>query len=156
LILLMDVYEHIVPSDRPHLHASLKRLLSAESRLILMVPTPAHQNFLRAHHPQGLQPVDEDVDLKQITVLAEDVSARVLFYREVGVWHYGDYFHVVLGRCEDLPIVVLRQARHKGLAKVKQMVKRRLRVADPTLTGRRDYLGVDLLNTSIGRAARKF
>ena len=104
-----------------------------------MSPTPTHQDFLRSHLPEGLQPVDEDVDLKQIMALGEDVSARVLFYREVGVWHYGDYFHAVLGRCERLPNVVLRQARHEGLASVKHMVKQLLGRAAATATGRRDY-----------------
>jgi SAM-dependent methyltransferase len=156
LILLMDVYEHIVPSDRPHLHASLKKLLSEESRLILMSPTPTHQDFLRSHLPEGLQPVDEDVDLKQIMALGEDVGARVLFYREVGVWHYGDYFHAVLGRCERLPNVLLRQARHEGLASVKHMVKQLLGRAAATATGRRDYLGVDFLNPNTGSPAGLF
>jgi trans-aconitate methyltransferase len=156
LILLMDVYEHIASSGRPSLHAALKRLLSEESRLILMIPTPAHQNFLRAHHRQGLQPVDEDISFDQIAALAEAVSARVLYYREIGVWHYGDYFHTVLGRCENLPPVAFRLPRHEGMAAVKQLLKRLLGRASPDPTGRRDYLGIDLLNPRAPNPARRF
>lgn len=156
LILMMDVYEHILPSERASTHESLKRLLADESRLILMIPTPAHQNFLRLHQPQGLQPVDEDIGLRNITTLAEEVGARVLYYREVGVWNYGDYCHAVLGKEANLQSVALRQTRHRGLAAVKQAVKRLLGRAATVPVGRRDHLGTDLLDTRLFKPSRRF
>lgn len=155
LIVLMDVYEHIPPSDREVLHASLRRLLSRESRLILMMPTPAHQDFLRRHHPGGLQPVDEHIYPQQIIMLADHVDARLLYYREVGVWHYGDYFHVVLGRGEKLPAVTLRQPKREGLAAIRELVKQFFGCAVPIVSGRSDYLGRDLLNPRVADHASR-
>lgn len=156
LVVLMDVYEHIPASDRKALHASLKRLLSQKSRLILMMPTPAHQSFLRKHLPDGLQPVDEDIHPHQITMLADDVDARLLYYREVGVWHYGDYVHVVLGRCENLPAVAARQPKREGLAAVKELAKRFLGRAAPVVGGRRDYFGRDFLHPWVADPTSRF
>jgi len=155
LILMMDVYEHIAPSERPVVHATLKRLLSAESRLLLMVPTPAHQDYLRAQNPTGLQPVDEDIHPADIVRLGEAVGARLLGYREVGVWHYGDYFHAVLGRTQTLPPVAKRQLAPAGMAAVKHLAKRALGRL-PASEALSDYFGPDLLSERVSRSVSRF
>jgi SAM-dependent methyltransferase len=156
LILMMDVYEHIAPSERETLHAQLRRLLSPESRLLLMAPTPAHQGWLRAHLPEGLQPVDEDVGPDDILRLGGEIGARLLCYREVGIWRYGDYFHAVLGRTQPLPDVSLRQPRPSGRAAAKQALKQALGRAPRTSAPLRDYLGSDLLRGDARAAASRF
>ena len=122
LIVLMDVYEHIAPADRPVLHAALKSLLSEDSRLILTVPTPALQ-AASADSSVGLQPIDEDIDLDEIETLREDTQTDLLLYRKVGVWNYGDYAHLVLGRYQELAPVARRQHRPQGLAALKRHLK---------------------------------
>ena len=156
LILMMDVYEHIAPPERPALHALLRQLLSAESRLLLMVPTPAHQDYLRACLPQGLQPVDEDVTPADIVRLADAVDARLLCYREVGVWRYGDYFHAALGRTKPLPNVMLRQPRPTAAESVKGAAKRVLGRAAPAAAALSDYLGPDLLGQGSAERTSRF
>jgi SAM-dependent methyltransferase len=156
LILMMDVYEHIAPAERPVLHATLGRLLSPESRLLLMVPTPAHQDFLRSDDPAGLQPVDEDIHPADIVRLADAIGARLLCYREVGIWRYGDYFHAVLGKTRAPPdMVALRQPRPRGFAAAKRSLKRLLGRSPPDVRGSGDALGPDLLKGSAS-AARRF
>jgi SAM-dependent methyltransferase len=156
LILMMDVYEHIARSERQSVHAIIKRLLSLESRLLLMVPTPAHQDYLRAHDPGGLQPVDEDIHPSDIQRLAADIGARLLAYREVGVWRYGDYFHAVLGKTRVMADVALRQPRSVGIAALKLAAKRLLGRAPPAAEALIDYLGPDLLRPATRKAASRF
>ena len=157
LILMMDVYEHIALAERPILHATLKRLLSPESRLLLMIPTPAHQDYLRAHDPGGLQPIDEDIHPADVVRLGEEIGARLLFYREVGIWRYGDYFHAVLGRTQSPPgLVALRQPRPTGFA-AQKLVLKRLLGRSPSEPGQiKDDLGTDLLRRQTASAARRF
>jgi trans-aconitate methyltransferase len=142
LIVMMDVYEHIARSERRSLHAALRDLLSAESRLLLMVPTPAHQAYLRANLPQSLQPVDEDIGPAEIVSLAAEVGARLLSYREIGIWHYGDYAHAVLGRTQALPQVA---ARRSVAATARQVARRLLGREAPKPQGLTNYLGADRL-----------
>ena len=144
LIVMMDVYEHIAPGDRAALHQAIRSLLAAESRFILMIPTPEHQQYLRDEVPGGLQPVDEDIDLPQISELAEATDTKLLFYRKLGIWNYGDYFHMVLGRYQNLAPVAVREWQPEGWQAVKHAVKRRFGPA-PESAGLRDYLGADLL-----------
>ncbi len=157
LILMMDVYEHIAPSERPALQAELSRLLSPESRLLLMVPTPAHQAWLREHDPAGLQPVDEDIHPADILRLGEAVGARLLHYREVGIWRYGDYFHAVLGRTSQMEdAVALRQPRASGVAAAKLTARRLAGRAPPAPEGLSDQLGTDLLRPEPRAPAKRF
>ncbi len=98
LIVLMDVYEHIAPTERSSLHQTLVALQSEVCRIVLSFPTPRHLAWLRTHHPDQIQPVDEDVGLDTLSEFARDLSTAVLLYEEVDVWHEGDYVHAVLGK----------------------------------------------------------
>jgi SAM-dependent methyltransferase len=145
LVLLMDTYEHIMRSDRATLHATIRSLLADEARLILTFPTPALQNYGRASAPSEIQPVDEDVTSADILILAKETGTDLLYYREVGIWRYGDYAHVVLGRFQHLTHVTLREYRAAGL---RECVKRLLGRGQTQTAGRRDYLGSDVLRPS--------
>ncbi len=98
LVVLMDVYEHIAWADRPALHKALAHLLSSTGRIALSFPTPRHLAYLRAYVPGGIQPVDEDIDVHVVAQLAKDTATEVILYKEVNIWHPGDYGHAVLAR----------------------------------------------------------
>lgn len=100
---LIDVYEHVSKELRPAAHAALDRHLAADARLILTVPSPAHQRYLREHRPEGLQPVDEDVTEDDARTLAEALGGRLVTYRPVTVWRPSDYVHVVVERGSPAP-----------------------------------------------------
>jgi SAM-dependent methyltransferase len=148
LVLLMDTYEHIALRDRATLHAAIKSLLSEEARLVITFPTPALQNYGRTKEQSGLQPVDEDVTLEDILVLAKETGTQLLYYREMGIWRYGDYAHLVLGRYQNLADVTLREHRPGSVAALKQRVKCLLGLSQTRSTGCRDYLGSDVLRPS--------
>jgi hypothetical protein len=69
------------PLDRPGLDAALKKLLSAESRLILTVPTPENQTYARLHRSEQLQPINEDIGLFESAILAEQTGTKLVYYR---------------------------------------------------------------------------
>jgi SAM-dependent methyltransferase len=145
LVVLMDVYEHIVKGDRPALHAALRSFLADEARVVLSFPTPACLHYAAAHNPSGLQPVDEDINLDDVMTFAERTDTNVLYYRELGIWRYGDYAHLVLGRYQKLSEVEARAPGPHGLSRIKQGVKRLLGVRQSETDTRSDYLGADLL-----------
>lgn len=145
LVLLMDTYEHIALEHRRTLHATIRSLLSDDARLVMTFPTPALQNYARAMNPSDLQPVDEDVMPTDILVLAGETSTQLLYYREVGIWRYGDYAHVVLGRYRNLTDVKLREYKPAARTALKRRVKRLLGRGETISTARRDYIGPDVL-----------
>jgi SAM-dependent methyltransferase len=96
-IVLMDVYEHLAPAERPAIHQALRRLRSPQGRIFLSFPTPRHQSWSRAQAPHTIQPIDEDIGVELVARLAEDTGTEVLLYQQVAVWRQGDYAHAVLG-----------------------------------------------------------
>ena len=154
-IVLMDVYEHIALKNRPTLHASIKAALGDDGRVFFSVPTPDCLQYQRNHDPSCLQPVEENVGPPDALKAAEDTDTRLLFYREVGIWCYGDYAHFVLGRFKSLATVGLRRFRpDTGLKnKIKGLVMGHLDAEGDLF----DYLGSDRLrptNRAIGDALK--
>ena len=108
LVTLIDVYEHIAAHERHAFNAELSRIMTGGGCLILTFPTPAHQRMIREHHPDQLQPVDEDVEIEVIQALAAATHARLVFYAERSIWTPGDYAHAVLSRREAAPPLARR------------------------------------------------
>jgi SAM-dependent methyltransferase len=145
LIVMMDVYEHIAPAARSGLHAAIRNLLADDARFVLAFPTPTLQNYAATNSPQDLQPIDECIGYDEIAVLARETATEIVYYRTTGVWHYGDYAHLVLARYRAMTEVKLREYVHPSrLVRLKQMVKRLIGREAPS-RGVRDYLGPDLM-----------
>ena len=97
-VVLLDVYEHFPASARASVHARFRTLLRDDGCLILSVPTPKHQQYLRNEHPGELQPIDEDVSRHDFDKLADDLEGRVVARQMVSVWHPDDYMYAVIQR----------------------------------------------------------
>ncbi|MCB0562210.1 MAG: class I SAM-dependent methyltransferase [Lewinellaceae bacterium] len=97
-ITLIDVYEHIPVSERSGFHHHLNRLLSSDGQLLIATPTPLHQQWLREHAPEGLQPVDEDVTLEDMQALALALGGQLTVYHYHSIWNTNDYFHALIER----------------------------------------------------------
>lgn len=95
-IVMIDVYEHIPIDDRQNFHKSLKKLLNEQGRLILACPSKYHQLWLKKNKPEGLQPVDEDVDNKVITEIAKDIGGEVIYFEYQNIWQNLDYLYSVI------------------------------------------------------------
>ena len=98
VIVMLDVYEHIARETRSKLHQVLDEILEPGGMVVLTLPSVSHQQFLRTHHPEALQPIDEDVTKDDVLALARDIDADVVDIHDVHVWRTGDYVHLVLKR----------------------------------------------------------
>jgi hypothetical protein len=114
------------------------------------------QNYARKTIPAALQPVDEDVTLADIVILANETRTNLLYYREVGIWRYGDYAHVVLGRYRTLTNVKLREYKPAATLALKEGVKRLLGRGQSLSLAGCDYLGSDVLRRRPRRLDDRF
>jgi len=110
LIALVDMHEHIPREKWPAFHRTLGSSLSDRGTVVMTTPSPLHQEYLRAHKPEGIQVVDETLVLGDITELARRLDATVLRYEWVSLWHTNDYVHVVLSRAPRF-VAIPRRAR---------------------------------------------
>ncbi|HWF76490.1 MAG TPA: methyltransferase domain-containing protein [Caulobacteraceae bacterium] len=153
LVVLMDVYEHIPPAERPALHGFVRAALADEARVIMTVPTPAMQAWLHRDHPEAIQPVDEDIDLGVAETFARETQTDLVHYRQVGIWRYGDYAHLVFGRFSPAPVIA-REAKPSGLPGLKHRVKRL--IGRTATDGEKDYLGYDFGRARTAERRRRF
>lgn len=137
LVVLMDVYEHIAPADRASLHAAIRVALADEGRVIMTVPTPKLQSYGRANAPEAMQPVDEDIGPAEIAAFARDTGTELAYFRQVGVWRYGDYAHLVFGRFAYDPV----RARAPMPGGMRSRLGKAL--GHDSRPGRKHYLGFD-------------
>lgn len=95
-VVMIDVYEHIAFEERSAFHQALKSIINDQGRLLLACPSKYHQAWLKKYSPQGLQPVDEDVDYETLCRLAQDIGGEVTYFEYQKVWRNFDYFHAVI------------------------------------------------------------
>lgn len=95
-IILIDVYEHIPIKERRKFHYSLKTMINDSGRIILACPSKYHQSWLKDNNPNGLQPIDEDVDLTTVLDIANDVNGEVLSFEYQKIWRNLDYLYSVI------------------------------------------------------------
>lgn len=98
LIVLMDVYEHISIEERQSFNAQLNDFLSPKGSVVLTCPTPAYLDWLRKNESHLIQPVDENIGMKELHDLMQTTSTDLLFYKKKNIWKQGDYFHACLSR----------------------------------------------------------
>lgn len=103
-IVMLDVYEHIPVAARARFHEALAALLAPGGFILLTCPTVDHQNYLRQHKPEGLQPVDEDVGLPEMLALAGAIDGTLDVWQLQTVWNPRDYFHAVVRRRAGAPV----------------------------------------------------
>lgn len=97
-VFLIDVFEHL---DDQSLHSFinfLKIKINENSMIFMASPTILHQNYLRKHKPEGLQPVDNDVSIVNFLNLAKSLDLELLYYKVISVWNFSDYQHTVIGK----------------------------------------------------------
>ncbi|MBL7768555.1 MAG: class I SAM-dependent methyltransferase [Flavipsychrobacter sp.] len=95
-VVMIDVFEHIPAESRSGFYLDLKKVLSKEFSILLTCPTKKHQEFLRSHNPQGLQPVDEDIDAEVLQRFASSIGGELVFYAHRSIWRTNDYLHAVI------------------------------------------------------------
>jgi SAM-dependent methyltransferase len=123
LIALVDMHEHIPREHWPGFHRVLAESLSENGTIVMTTPSPLHQDHLTTRKPEGLQVVDETLELSDVTALADRVGGTVIRYDWIGIWHTNDYVHTIISRAPRFDPIP-RRARWMTGARVPVIVGR--------------------------------
>ncbi|NJL05374.1 MAG: class I SAM-dependent methyltransferase [Chloroflexaceae bacterium] len=132
-IVLLDVYEHLPVASRPTLHQIFGHTLKDQGVIILTCPSVFHQHYLRTELPDGLQPVDEDVQLADLLQLAHDIEGEILSFAYQTIWRTNDYTHTII---QKRPPFGPKSAQHPRSIQLEPLPVRRQRV--------KSQLGLDI------------
>lgn len=127
VVVMIDVFEHIPAEHRDAFFRKLLATLDKEFSILLTCPTKKHQEYLRLHKPEGLQPVDEDVDFEVVRGFAHALGAEVVYFANKDIWRTNDYLHAIIsnkipyGEIEQnaRPFSLLSRSRKLALLKEK-------------------------------------
>jgi 2-polyprenyl-3-methyl-5-hydroxy-6-metoxy-1,4-benzoquinol methylase len=94
-ILFADVIEHVPIEKYRQVFTLVEKILSERGTVVLTLPTPEYQRYLKANKPEALQVVDEEVELLDIL---RNRTRRPIYGRYQNIWLKNQYMHVVLSR----------------------------------------------------------
>ena len=96
LIVLVDVIEHIPSPKHQETFKALSELLADDGVLFLSFPSKAYQRWLRENEPEGLQPVDEEIELEDLMREASNANLSVRLWDPIDLWAERQYVHAFL------------------------------------------------------------
>ena len=102
VVVLLDVFEHIGLEDRGQFYANISNCLASNGKVILTCPTVYHQEYLRQSRPDGLQPVDEDVDMDVLLDFARSVRGEISLFEYMNIWTERDYLIAEIRRYDTI------------------------------------------------------
>jgi len=98
IVTLIDVYEHIEKSRRPVFYNLINEKLAENGKVLITCPSVIHQNYLRKHKPEELQPIDENIFLDDLQRFSSYIDAEISFYKYKSIYHTDDYIQAILNK----------------------------------------------------------
>ncbi|WP_027376885.1 class I SAM-dependent methyltransferase [Kaistella palustris] len=110
-ITLMDVIEHIPLEHHAALFANLAGIAGDKTRIAINIPNPQYIAYARAHHPESLQVIDQEVELFPLMKHWEDHGLELVFFEKYGIWEAEDYHFMVLRKKQKFQLKHLADER---------------------------------------------
>jgi 2-polyprenyl-3-methyl-5-hydroxy-6-metoxy-1,4-benzoquinol methylase len=95
IIVLVDVFEHILDSERETFLQSLANYLTEEGEVILTYPSPEQQQWLCKNSPLTMQPIDEIIDFNIILDTGRVLRSNIKKFEYKDIWYTNDYIYCV-------------------------------------------------------------
>lgn len=102
VVTLIDVIEHLPAEERPVLFSRLRQMSSDNAKIILTYPSPEYQRYLRLHQPDGLQIIDNEIELPDLLHEAGQAGFRLRHYSLEHMWQSNQYVHCIFQTDTDL------------------------------------------------------
>lgn len=128
-ITLFDVLEHIPLAQHPELLTRLAAICNAHTRVLIHIPNPDHLAYHIKHHADGLQIIDQPVDIPVFIARADQAGLKLDLLETYGIWHENDYVFLALSIKKDFEKIALGSRRNllqKAIKKLQRLYFRTL------------------------------
>jgi|GEM_PF-7049330 len=98
LVVMVDVLEHLPVNRHEKFFRHLTGVMSSPSTAVLTFPSADYQRYLREHHPEELQIIDEIIELPHLLEVATANGFAIKHFSLEDVWLPNQYAHCVLIR----------------------------------------------------------
>jgi 2-polyprenyl-3-methyl-5-hydroxy-6-metoxy-1,4-benzoquinol methylase len=90
-ITLFDVLEHVPLAWHGEVFRTISAHASRDTTVMINIPNPAYNEYLRQHEPQSLQIVDEALTADHITGCAYANGLALSYFSTYGLWYESEY-----------------------------------------------------------------
>lgn len=115
LITLFDVLEHFPKSSHRDVFDQIDKLSSSNCFIAITIPDPHYLSFMRKHHPEELQIVDESIYLEELNSIFSAFNFEIIKYEKYGIDYDNQYRFYLLSRKKEKYILekVINTDRNK-------------------------------------------
>ncbi len=129
LITLFDVLEHFPKSNHSRVFKKIRELANSDSIIAINLPDADFLAYMREHHPQKLQVVDESVYFDELKILFDENNLEILKYEKYGIDYDNQYRFYLLGfKKEKFSLERKIVKKEKLISKLFRKVWRQLKI----------------------------
>ena len=111
-ITLMDVIEHIPLDQHEELFGNLAKICTDKTRIAINIPNPQYIAYVRIHHPESLQVIDQEVELFPLMQYLEKYHLEIIYFEKYGIWETEDYHFMVIRKKQKFELKHLADQRN--------------------------------------------
>jgi trans-aconitate 2-methyltransferase len=105
LIILYDVMEHIEKEKHYDFFSQLKTLLADDGRIFINIPNPEYLEYMKENNYSNMQPIEEEVGLKEMEQLAKKNALVIKHYYHIDIWKKDEScFYILTNKKSFVPI----------------------------------------------------
>jgi trans-aconitate 2-methyltransferase len=97
LITLFDVLEHFPKAKHPQVFQKIQEFSNENSVIAITIPDADFLSYIRKHHPEKLQVVDESIYFDELKKIIDDSKFEILKYEKYGIDYDNQYRFYLLG-----------------------------------------------------------
>lgn len=128
LITLFDVIEHFSKNTHPEVFEKIKEVSSESTLIAITIPDPDYLEYIRNHHPEKLQVVDESIHFDELISLFEKINLEILKYERYGIDFRNQYrFYLLNYRKEEFILENVKNIHQNKIIKLYKKVVRRVK-----------------------------
>lgn len=91
IITLFDVIEHLPYEQLPKLFKNISKVMNEDSLLLINIPSPQYQKWLKKFEPEKLQIIDHEIYLEPISKILSENKLEITEFKSYSIWKRNDY-----------------------------------------------------------------
>ena len=110
-ITLLDVIEHIPLEEHAYLFQNISKIATEQTLIVINIPNPDYINYLHQHNPEGLQVIDQAIELPLLAENLDKNHLEIVFFEKYGIWEKEDYHFILVRKKREFKLKHLADER---------------------------------------------
>ena len=111
-ITLLDVIEHIPIEEHFNLFKNVSQISTEKTLTLINIPNPDFINYLHKHNPEGLQVIDQAIELPLLAETLDKNNLEIIYFEKYSIWEKEDYHFFVVRKKREFQLKHLSDERN--------------------------------------------